>query len=160
VGSNIATNWQIRQNDKVPGDLTITPSTAAGGTTFTTPAMTLDSSGNMALGRNLYQAQNYVIYPGSTYGLPNNQANYYISSRADWGIYTNTSFIAAGGLYSRGYAVLTGVNTLDCVNVSVVNANETVSCSAGYVMTGFKHIGAFGDDGPGNEWIICCPLRY
>ena len=37
--TNSNTNWQIRQNNVVAGDLTITPSTAVGGTTFTTPTM-------------------------------------------------------------------------------------------------------------------------
>jgi hypothetical protein len=42
--TNSNTNWQIRQNNIVSGDLTITPSTAAGGTTFTTPTMSFVGS--------------------------------------------------------------------------------------------------------------------
>jgi hypothetical protein len=40
-GSNAATNWEIKQNDAVSGDLGFTPSTATGGTTFTTFLMQL-----------------------------------------------------------------------------------------------------------------------
>ena len=42
--TNSNTNWQIRQNNIISGDLTITPSTAAGGTTFTTPTMSFVDS--------------------------------------------------------------------------------------------------------------------
>src|SRR3989344_5349319 len=50
LGSNSVTNWRIRQNDIVSGDLTFTPSTAAGGSTFTTPAMSILSGGNVGIG--------------------------------------------------------------------------------------------------------------
>ena len=47
--TNSNTNWQIRQNNIVSSDLTITPSTAAGGTTFTTPTMSFVGS-NVGIG--------------------------------------------------------------------------------------------------------------
>ncbi len=50
LGTNAATNWRIRQNDQQGGDLTITPSTASGGSTFTTPALSILSAGNVGIG--------------------------------------------------------------------------------------------------------------
>jgi hypothetical protein len=43
-------NWQISNNDNVSGGFEITPSTAAGGTTFSTPALFINSSGNVGIG--------------------------------------------------------------------------------------------------------------
>jgi hypothetical protein len=48
--SNIVKNWAIRTNYNVAGALEFCPSTAAGGTTYTTPSMIIDSSGNVAIG--------------------------------------------------------------------------------------------------------------
>lgn len=45
VGSNSATNWQIGTNGTTAGAFELTPSTAGGGTTFTTPVLTLNGSG-------------------------------------------------------------------------------------------------------------------
>jgi len=41
IKSNSATNWQISTNNTLSGALELTPSTAAGGSTFTTPVMYL-----------------------------------------------------------------------------------------------------------------------
>jgi hypothetical protein len=43
-------NWQIAVDEYAEGQFTITPSTTLGGTTFTTPAIRLDTSGNLGLG--------------------------------------------------------------------------------------------------------------
>jgi hypothetical protein len=43
-------NWQIAVDEYAEGLFTITPSTTLGGTTFTTPAMCIDSSGNLGIG--------------------------------------------------------------------------------------------------------------
>jgi len=48
--SNAVTNWRLASNRLVSGAFTITPSTAGGGSTFTTPAVTIDSSGNVGIG--------------------------------------------------------------------------------------------------------------
>ena len=52
IGSTSAyKNWQISNSyAAVNGALEFTPSTAAGGTTFSTPAMLIDSSGNLGIG--------------------------------------------------------------------------------------------------------------
>jgi hypothetical protein len=43
-------NWQVAVDEYAEGQFTITPSTTLGGTTFTTPAVRIDSSGNLGLG--------------------------------------------------------------------------------------------------------------
>lgn len=43
-------NWQVAVDEYAEGQFTITPSTTLGGTTFTTPAIRVDSSGNLGLG--------------------------------------------------------------------------------------------------------------
>jgi hypothetical protein len=50
VTSNTETNWRVASNRSTAGSFTITPSTAGGGSTFTTPAINLSSSGNLGLG--------------------------------------------------------------------------------------------------------------
>jgi hypothetical protein len=50
AGSSSVTNWQLRQNNAVAGDFTITPSTTGGGSTFTTPALSILSGGNVGIG--------------------------------------------------------------------------------------------------------------
>jgi len=50
LGSNTQKNWMIGNQFNVNGGLEFTPSTTTGGSTFTTPAMTIDSSGNLGIG--------------------------------------------------------------------------------------------------------------
>ena len=51
LSSNTVKNWQISTNDSIAGALEFTPSTAAGGSTFTTPSMLLDTNGNLLVGK-------------------------------------------------------------------------------------------------------------
>ena len=48
--SNAVKNWRVASNRIISGGFTITPSTVAGGNTFTTPAFAIDSSGNVGIG--------------------------------------------------------------------------------------------------------------
>jgi hypothetical protein len=48
--SNTTKNWSISSNRYASAGLEFTPSTTNGGTTYTTPAMILDTSGNLGLG--------------------------------------------------------------------------------------------------------------
>ena len=43
-------NWQVAVDEYAEGQFTITPSTTLGGTTFTTPAIRIDSAGNVGIG--------------------------------------------------------------------------------------------------------------
>jgi len=67
IGSTSAyKNWQISNSyAAVNGALEFTPSTANGGTTFSTPAMLIDSSGNVGIGTSS---------PGAKLDVINNQA--------------------------------------------------------------------------------------
>ena len=48
--SNSVINWRLASNRVVAGAFTITPSTAAGGETYTTPAVTVASDGDVGIG--------------------------------------------------------------------------------------------------------------
>ena len=50
LGGSTVKNWFIGNQYNVNGGLEFTPSTATGGSTFTTPAMVLDSSSNLLVG--------------------------------------------------------------------------------------------------------------
>jgi hypothetical protein len=50
AASNTGTNWIITSNAYVGSSLQFTPSTTSGGDTYTTPAMTLTSGGNVGIG--------------------------------------------------------------------------------------------------------------
>jgi len=50
VTSNTQTNWRVSSNQVASGAFTITPSTAGGGSTFTSPAVLIDSSSNVGIG--------------------------------------------------------------------------------------------------------------
>ncbi len=53
-------------------------------------------------GGDITMSLNRLVYPGSVSGLSDNQKSYYLASHASWGLYTNTSFNAQGGLYDVG----------------------------------------------------------
>ncbi|HCC49238.1 MAG TPA: hypothetical protein DEQ38_14145 [Elusimicrobia bacterium] len=57
------------------------------------------------VGGDQTMALNRVVYPGSVSGLSDYQKNYYLASHASWGLYTNTSLNAQGGLYDVGSRV-------------------------------------------------------
>ena len=50
INSNTVTNWQISTNDSTSGAFEITPSTAGGGSTFSTPAMKISGAGAVTIG--------------------------------------------------------------------------------------------------------------
>jgi hypothetical protein len=50
LGSNTQKNWMIGNQFNVSGALEFTPSTTTGGSSFTTPAMLIDSFGNLGIG--------------------------------------------------------------------------------------------------------------
>jgi uncharacterized protein YaiE (UPF0345 family) len=50
LGSNTQKNWMIGNQFNVNGGLEFTLSTTTGGSTFTTPSMVIDSSGNLGIG--------------------------------------------------------------------------------------------------------------
>ena len=65
INSNAVVNWQISTNDSVGGALEFMPSTAAGGSTFTTPAMLINSSGNVGIGTSSPSGKLHVSSSGT-----------------------------------------------------------------------------------------------
>jgi hypothetical protein len=52
INSSTLPNWQIAFNDNIAGTLEFAPSTAPGGSTFTTPVMVINDGGNVGIGTN------------------------------------------------------------------------------------------------------------
>jgi hypothetical protein len=94
--------------DAVPIPDTSTLYSKAGGAITGPVSMSssLSVTGVLSLSNILTQTTGNYIYPGSASGLSNNQTSYYLASHNGWGIYTNTSFNAAGGVYDVGNRVL------------------------------------------------------
>ena len=61
LNTNSTKNWQISINDAVAGAFEIMPSTTNGGSTFTTPAMLISSTGNVGIGTTAPQSKLQVI---------------------------------------------------------------------------------------------------
>ena len=76
IGSTSAyKNWQISNSyAAVNGALEFTPSTANGGSTFSTPAMLIDSSGNLLVGTTTGRTSKIVVEADgtTTYGVTSN----------------------------------------------------------------------------------------
>jgi hypothetical protein len=65
---------------------------------------------------------NRYIYPGSITAGYSFQKSWYLASSPSWGLYTNTSFMAAGGLYDAGNRVYSASNPAVSVgNVTKLN---------------------------------------
>ena len=75
LGSNTQKNWLIGNQFNVSGGLEFTPSTTTGGSTFTTPAMTLDASANLIVNGttpvNTDSSRGNITINGSTGGILN-----------------------------------------------------------------------------------------
>ncbi len=56
LGNTAQVNWMIAAQQNVDGSIEITPSTTAGGSTFTTPAFQVNSSGNGIFGGSIKTA--------------------------------------------------------------------------------------------------------
>ena len=99
-------NWLIGSQYNVNNGFEITPSTTVGGTTFTTPAVVVDSSGNLLVGdtsatstaaKLLIKAdtQTYnilvVVDTSTTYSASNRYATFYNSSNAVAGAIQHTA---------------------------------------------------------------------
>ena len=109
LGTSGYKNWQVSSSlVAVAGALEFTPSTAAGGSTFTTPAMIIDSSGNVGIGTT---APNNKL----TVGIPNgvvgavcvasfSGANVAASNSSGMVVITPTDSIAANIGGSIGFA--------------------------------------------------------
>jgi hypothetical protein len=71
LGSNTQKNWMIGNQFNVNGGLEFTPSTTTGGSTFTTPAMVIDSSGNLGIGTTTIGSRVTIGDPGTGLAFSN-----------------------------------------------------------------------------------------
>ena len=103
IPSSTLTNWFVGSNYVNPGTFEIIPSTAGGGSTFSTPALVLDSSGNLGLG----------VTPSAWATIKALQIN-----QASFGGYQNDLYAYANAYYSGGWKY---------INTAVATGYEQVS---------------------------------
>jgi len=131
INTNSTKNWQISTNDSVAGAFEIMPSTTNGGSTFTTPAMLISSTGNVstptqttAMGGldavfNMPLAYTYYTMPFKTTAGP---FNINIGSNWNNGTYTYTAPIT--GIYLICVGIYT--DTVDRLGV-FINGNRKIN---------------------------------
>ena len=130
--SNTQINWRIASNRVSGGALTFTPSTAAGGSTFTTPAMTIDNASNLGIGTASPGAYRLNVQGGSssfTYNAANQYAGeFYNSNATGYGLY-----VQGGGAGSRA-----ALNVLDYAGASILYAGNGNNVGIGTSSPGQK----------------------
>jgi hypothetical protein len=86
-GSNVARNWRLAAN-VAGGEFTITPSTAGGGTTYTTPILTVATTGLAVTGAlsatTTLQAKQSTTNPASTGALPGLSMGFDAGGEVSW----------------------------------------------------------------------------
>ena len=100
VSSGTKYNWMVAAQENIDNCFEITPSTTAGGSTFSTPAVVINSSGNLGLGvtpsawdtLTAFQIKNGSVYGYSTGDVSIGVNNYYGTSNFRY----ITSSVAAG----------------------------------------------------------------
>ena len=84
INSNFVVNWQISTNDSTAGALEFMPSTATGGSTFTTPAMLIAATGNVGIGTSSPSTRLHVVATGGAIRMQDNGGvAKYIQMRSD-----------------------------------------------------------------------------
>jgi len=130
-----AKGWQITANNYVASALEFTPATTNGGTTFSTPAMLITSSGNVGIGTTspAYQLQltgtgaattfraNYFDTPSGT-GFNSFQMGV-DGSAAGWYVYDNTNGVYRLTIKNNGN-VLIGTTTDYGYRTSIVHGGD------------------------------------
>lgn len=115
LNSSSTTNWQIASNLISGGGLTFTPSTAGGGSTFITPALTLSSAGAATL-------------PNATMlgSASTNSGGYPLNVRGNSGAGVSFGPFIQAGTNSSDYA-LTVTNSANTSNLFLVRGDGVVS---------------------------------
>jgi len=93
LGATTAKNWAVGSSYNYAGALEFTPSTANGGSTFSTPAMMLDSSGNLLVGTTTTSYSNtnsFAFDKTQGYTLQN-----HISGSSSGSVYTYFAYNAS-----------------------------------------------------------------
>lgn len=97
---------------------------------------------------DITQQYGYVIYPGSVSGLSSFQKSYYIASHANWGLYTNTSFDSAGGLYDAGSRVCS-----PSIGTCSVNITGSAGSAANADTVDSLHAASFSRKDTTSQWM-------
>ena len=76
--------------------------------------------------RGIQQTDGAYVYPGFVSGQGAGwNTSYYLAGSTSWGLYTNTSFYSAGGIYDRGNLVYSAANPPTSVTNSTNSTNAT-----------------------------------
>ena len=142
-------NWQISANFITANTLQFTPSTADGGTTFTTPAMTILEGGNVGIGTSTPQNTLNVIgdanasldvfarrtlnltsgYLYATNGTFTSWANVVNGTMATWANVINGTVLQAETLWNNNYSTYltkpTWAQVTNGTNVALITAANT-----------------------------------
>ena len=100
VGSNTQTNWQMI-TDYASNAWCLTPSTATGGVTFTTPALTVNASGSITIPGTLSSGAHTV---SGAVSIAQGGSHNFITDGTGW-IWTSTGLSGGtikGGIYTNG----------------------------------------------------------
>ena len=148
LNTNATKNWKISTNDTTGGALEFTPSTADGGTSFTTPSMIIDSSGRLLVGtssafvdgfqNDLKTAQ---LSKGGTNGLircisdtrevaavNNSTVDAWVARRASGSAYEQPTvghfYVTVGGsnCFSAVYSIVTTSNGTSSATLTLVSS--------------------------------------
>ena len=127
-GSNVARNWRLAAN-VAGGEFTITPSTAGGGTTYTTPILTVATTGVAVTGRVEFAGAPAFaagsIYLNATNGLviggkTGSSADFLLTNNSGNTVLTNPT--GTVNLTTGGNLVVTGTSSSTGSTVAVTTA--------------------------------------
>lgn len=136
--SNSATNWQIGSNNLTGSALTFTPSTAGGGSTFTTPALTVTSTGVSASTKfqigavdvvTLYAAGNNPNVPGRSTGSVANGGTYSVATTG-----AEQGFLLIGANDGATWGIVSVSGSGNSV-IEVFDRSSNIGTSAGSAAT-------------------------
>jgi len=156
-GTSAGKNWQIANNLNV-GGLEFTPSTANGGTTFTTPAVVIDSSGNLLVGtttsRGLFTAEaNGVSASIITTNATASSGTRYHATWRETAVERGSITSAGGGV---AYNSASDYRLKDAI-VPMTNALARVAALKPVTYT-WKNSGAAGEGFIAHELQEVCPI--
>ena len=127
-------NWRIDAQGLVANAICITPSTAAGGTTFTSPVMTITQGGSVGIGTTSPSAKldvngAQIIQSAAGFGTDADQAALFLSNTANFGLSGNFSGYSRNLIKSDGGSIL----TVGRWNTSLIGELSIESGSSGLI---------------------------
>ena len=154
-GNGATTNWLIGTQYNVGGALEFTPSTAMGGSTFSTPLLTLTTSG-AALGAAALLGSERFRVAGGTMGTPGATDVLLAGGAISCGDTSATSIQTAGGITTGGNVIFNGTVRSKSNNTAGTGF-ALAACTIGYDGTA-----TLGWIQPGNATVAAglqiCPV--